>query len=80
MSDPFVNPIFGEREEPPTDAEVERTGQTEVDAVVASLTRLDGLPVSEHVAAFEQAHESLRRTLVGAGQDSRVDSWAADRD
>ena len=86
MSDPFVNPIFGERGEPATEAlevepdeaevEVEGTGQTDVDAVVASLTRLDDLPVAEHVAVFEQAHESLRRTLVGAGE---ADSLAADR-
>lgn len=78
MSDSFVNPIFGDREDPATDAEVELegTGHADVDAVVASLTRLDDIPVADHVAVFEQAHESLRRTLVGAGQDSP----AADRD
>jgi hypothetical protein len=116
MSDSFVNPIFGDREEPATglDAEVrapvedrvearvqdqvenpvevsaevqpevqpdvEGTGHPEVEAVVSSLDDLDDLPVADHVAVFEQAHESLRRTLVGAGQDGRVDSWAADRD
>ena len=80
MSDPFVNPIFGEREEPATIPEVQGTGQDDVDAVVASLSRLDDLPVAEHVAVFERAHESLRRTLVGAGQDNGVDSRAADRD
>ena len=31
---------------------------------------LDERPVAEHVAVFEQAHESLRRTLAGAGQDA----------
>ena len=36
---------------------------------MASLGELDELPVEEHVAVFEQAHESLRRTLAGAGQD-----------
>jgi hypothetical protein len=75
MSDSFVNPIFGGREELATDAEVEGTGNADVDAVVGSLTALDDLPVAEHVAVFEQAHESLRRTLAGAGQDSP----AADR-
>jgi hypothetical protein len=49
--------------------EVEPTGDEDVDAVVASLARLDDLPVAEHVAVFEQAHESLRRTLAGAGHD-----------
>ena len=83
MSDSFVNPIFGGREElatdpevePAVEVEVEGTGNAEVDAVVASLTALDDLPVAEHVTVFEQAHESLRRTLAGAGQDSP----AADR-
>jgi hypothetical protein len=75
MSDSFVNPIFGGREELATDAEVEGTGNVDVDAVVGSLTALDDLPVAEHVAVFEQAHESLRRTLAGAGPDSP----AADR-
>ena len=83
MSDSFVNPIFGGREELATDPVVEPevevaatdTGNAEVDAVVESLTALDGLPVAEHVTVFEQAHESLRRTLAGAGQDSP----AADR-
>ena len=79
MSDSFVNPIFGGRAEPATHpevrVEVEGTGNGDVDAVVASLAALDGLPVAEHVAVFEHAHESLRRTLAGAGQDGP----AADR-
>ena len=77
MSDSFVNPIFGGREEPTADpvVGVEGTGNADVDAVVGSLAALDDLPVAEHVAVFEQAHESLRRTLAGAGQDSP----AADR-
>ena len=75
MSDSFVNPIFGGHEDPPTVATVEGTGNADVDAVVGSLAALDNLPVAEHVAVFEHAHESLRRTLAGAGQDSP----AADR-
>ena len=70
MSESFVNPIFGEREETATDVEVEGTGDVAVDTVVSSLDGLDDLPVEEHVAVFEQAHESLRRTLSGAGQTS----------
>jgi hypothetical protein len=73
MSDSFVNPIFGEREEPPTDVEgdveVEGTGNADVDRVIGSLDGLDDLPIADHVAVFEQAHETLRRTLAGAGQD-----------
>ena len=81
MSEAFVNPIFGGHDEPATGVEIEDTGNAagtgnaDVDAVVGSLAELDGLPVAEHVSVFEQAHESLRRTLAGAGQDSP----AADR-
>jgi hypothetical protein len=48
--------------------EPETTGDATVDAVVASLRGLDDLPVSEHVAVFERAHESLRQVLSGAGE------------
>ncbi len=34
-----------------------------VSDVVASVQALDGQPVEEHVAVFEQAHERLRRAL-----------------
>ncbi|MCW2849539.1 MAG: hypothetical protein JWR90_3513 [Marmoricola sp.] len=77
MSDSFVNPIFGERAEPAPDVEVaddvsdeaRGTGNGDVDTVIDSLNALDDLPVGEHVAVFEQAHESLRRALAGAGQN-----------
>jgi hypothetical protein len=87
MSESFVNPIFGERAqrvtqpvtepmpEPATQVAVEGTGNADVDGVVGSLAGLDDLPIADHVAVFEQAHESLRRTLSGAGQTSP----AADR-
>jgi hypothetical protein len=45
----------------------ESTGHPAVDEVLRSLERLDDQPVSEHVAVFEQAHETLRRTLSDAG-------------
>ena len=48
--------------------EPETTGDETVDAVVASLRGLDDLPVAEHVAVFERAHESLRQVLTGAGE------------
>ena len=83
MSESFVNPIFGGHEELATDPGVEpqvsprsrAPGTLTSTQSSASLTALDDLPVAEHVAVFEQAHESLRRTLAGAGQDSP----AADR-
>ncbi len=77
MSDSFVNPIFGGREETATDDVVEGTGNADVDAVVGSLGRLEDLPVADHVGVFERAHESLRRTLAGA--DSGKDDSAAGR-
>jgi hypothetical protein len=55
------------------------TGNPRVDAVVESVSTLDELPVAEHVAVFEQAHESLRRTLAGAGTDATPHSPAVAR-
>lgn len=46
------------------------TGNDGVDAVIASLDGLAGVPVDEHVAVFEQAHEQLRRTLSGVGDET----------
>jgi hypothetical protein len=43
---------------------IESTGIGSIDAVVAGLGVLDDLPVGEHVAVFEQAHESLRASMA----------------
>lgn len=40
-----------------------RTGNPRVDAVLDSLESLDDLPVSDHVAVFERAHDELRQAL-----------------
>ena len=53
----------------PGDGATTSTGLPQVDAVLESLAALPSLPVDEHVAVFEQAHEDLRRTLSGAGDD-----------
>lgn len=45
------------------DEERVRTGEERVDSVVAAIEQLRGRPVEEHVAAFEQAHDELRRAL-----------------
>jgi len=45
------------------------TGHPAVDEVLRSLDELDGRPVDEHVAAFEEAHDKLRRALSDAGDD-----------
>ncbi len=48
----------------------EPTGNAAVDAVVSSLRGLDELPVADHVAVFEHAHETLRRALSQAGDEA----------
>jgi hypothetical protein len=48
-------------------AEAELTGHAAVDEVLGSLERLEGRPVTEHVAVFEAAHEALRVALADAG-------------
>lgn len=52
-------------------AQPAETGHAGVDAVVASLDALDDAPVADHVAVFEQAHDSLRRALSDAGDTPR---------
>jgi hypothetical protein len=49
-------------------AELERTGNPVVDSVLDSLRELDEIPVSEHVAVFEAAHDRLRGALSDAGE------------
>ena len=41
----------------------EKTGVDAVDRVLDQVARLEGLPVAQHVAVFEQAHDQLRRAL-----------------
>lgn len=47
------------------DVERVRTGNDRVDSVIAAIEGLEVVPVEEHVAAFEQAHDELRRALDG---------------
>lgn len=49
----------------------EPTGHPGVDEVLASLDPLTTMPVSEHVAVFEAAHDRLRSALADAGEDRR---------
>lgn len=44
-------------------AEPVRTGVEEVDVVLDSVDQLVDLPVDQHVAVFERAHEGLRGAL-----------------
>lgn len=45
------------------------TGDPRVDAAVAPLGGLGGLPVAEHVRVFEDVHRRLQDLLVSAAQD-----------
>jgi hypothetical protein len=42
------------------------TAHPAVDEVLRSLERLEDAPVEEHVAAYEHAHDALRRALAEA--------------
>ena len=53
----------GAEEGPYVPEEPARTGVPAVDEVLADVDRLDGVPLDEHLAAFERAHESLRSAL-----------------
>ena len=44
-------------------ADVLRTGDPAVDEVLAGMDALHRLPVDEHAAVFEAAHDSLRKAL-----------------
>jgi hypothetical protein len=44
-----------------------RTGVADVDAVLESVEGLEGRPLEEHVAVFEDAHGRLRRALDDPG-------------
>src|SRR3982751_2915547 len=45
------------------EAEATTTGVLAVDSVLADVERIADLPLEEHLAAFERAHDSLRATL-----------------
>lgn len=47
----------------------ERTGDASVDGVLDSLDGLRDLPVDDHVAVFERAHEQLRSALDNPRED-----------
>ena len=57
------------RDLPSADDGRELTGNATVDAVIESLERLEGAPVSDHIAVFETAHEKLRGALADASSD-----------
>ncbi|GII96583.1 hypothetical protein [Sinosporangium siamense] len=49
---------------------LEATGDARVDDALTGLTRLPGLPVSAHVAVFEEVFAGLEEALTGADDSS----------
>jgi len=54
----------------PTPTLMTETGHPAVDQVLRRLDDLETLPVSEHVAVFEEVLSGLRSALAGAGEPS----------
>ena len=53
-------------DEPPTpEVDPMRTGVPSVDAVLAEIDDLDELPLDQHLATYERAHDTLRSALDG---------------
>lgn len=48
----------------------EQSGDERVDAIVAGLGRLGELPVSEHVAVFDEAFSGLESTLATVNEST----------
>ena len=70
MEQEFDEAVDPEVEDAPSSqpaTETVRTGDAAVDGVLDEVERLDGLPVEEHVAVFERAHEDLRSALDRPG-------------
>jgi hypothetical protein len=65
-------------DEPPTpEVDPMRTGVPSVDAVLAEIDDLDELPLDEHLATYERAHDTLRSALDGV-PDGGFDDHRAD--
>ncbi|MCF6475096.1 hypothetical protein FAF44_43020 [Nonomuraea sp. MG754425] len=56
----------------------EETGDERVDAIVARLGRLGELPVSEHVAVFDEAFSGLESTLTAVDEATAEHGRPAD--
>ncbi len=59
-ADGDVQPDAHERPEP--------TGRPDVDAILDRLHELEGLPPSQHVDFYEDAHRRLHEALLAAGE------------
>ncbi|MGV9270384.1 hypothetical protein ACWDRR_37745 [Kitasatospora sp. NPDC003701] len=60
----------------PLGVEITPTGHPAVDAAVARLEVLDGVPTEAHVAVYEDVHQRLTDTLAALDQDDPLGSTA----
>ncbi|MEV0530921.1 hypothetical protein [Kitasatospora sp. NPDC050463] len=71
---PDAAPVTGEPL--PLGVEPTRTGHSAVDAALARLEALDGVPTEAHVAVYEDVHQRLTDTLAALDQDDPLGSTA----
>ncbi|MFF1908498.1 hypothetical protein [Kitasatospora sp. NPDC058218] len=71
---PEAAPITGEPL--PLGVEPTRTGHPAVDAALARLEALDGVPTEAHVAVYEDVHQRLTDTLAALDRDDPLGSTA----
>ncbi|MFJ9953342.1 hypothetical protein [Kitasatospora sp. NPDC091207] len=73
---PFpADPAPGTGEPLPLGVELTPTGHPAVDAALARLEALDGVPTEAHVAVYEDVHQRLTDALAALDQDrpARID-------
>ncbi|MFE7194615.1 hypothetical protein [Kitasatospora sp. NPDC057541] len=62
-------PVPGTGEPLPLGVDLSPTGHPEVDAGLARLEALDGVPTDAHVAVYEDVHRRLADTLAALDRD-----------
>ncbi|MFE2109951.1 hypothetical protein ACFXAF_29370 [Kitasatospora sp. NPDC059463] len=67
--DPADGPLPGTGEPLPLGVDLAPTGHPAVDAALARLEALDGVPTDAHVAVYEDVHQRLADTLAALDRD-----------
>jgi hypothetical protein len=66
-----AEPLFHTPEPQPLGIEMLPTGHDEVDAELAGLARLDGVPTVEHPAVYENVQQRLNTILTSLDEHAR---------
>ncbi|MFE7561169.1 hypothetical protein [Kitasatospora sp. NPDC057500] len=66
---PAPAPVPGAGEPQPLGVELTATGHPAVDAGLARLEALDGVPTDAHLAVYEDVHQRLADTLAALDRD-----------